>query len=445
METLVKYDFKKKLHYLYEIRQDIKKHRIVFDENKEHFGLDEFYQLTKVKNTSEVKGYPFKGYFNKYDKILRGIKMGLKIIPLETKYEKIDHPSNIECIVLKELTDQIINKGKSPHIGYYLGVQKISNKCRAIKNLNLKRLELENKIRGHSNMILSEYVTGGSLDNWIFNTYENDKEISDEQWKCIVFGLIYTIAIIQNDYKMIHNDFHYGNILIDTSIKKGGYFVYDIYGKRYYLPNTGIIPKIWDFEFCMVYKDNIPHYYPNRYIIGSWGYDKKRHQVIVNDEDLENPKEKHNVPYEFNEVYDLHYFLTSLLDLYISQELFDWILNLYPEVLIPEEDQSSDCDYTNSTINSTENSDSSDLSSDDSSSSSISISLSKNSIQSHDSETSIVSNNKYLIDGRLKNGVEKNFNLPTPKNLIENKFFDQFLKVPEDFDIEKAIFFKSGL
>lgn len=442
MEPVIKYDLKKKLNLLYEIRHEIKKRRIIFDESKDDFGLDEFHQLTKVKNTSEVKGYPFKGYFNKYEKVLKGIKLGLKIIPLETKYEKIDHPSNIECIVLKELTDSVINKGKSPHIGYYLGTQKISNKCRAIKNLNLKKLEFEDRIRGHSNMIISEFVPGGSLDNWIFNTYENDKEITDEQWKCIVFGLIYTIAIIQNDYKMIHNDFHYGNILIDTSIKKGGYFVYEIYGKRYYLPNTGIIPKIWDFEFCMVYKDNIPHYYPNKYIMGSWEYDKKSHKIIVNKKDLENPKEKHNVPYEFNDVYDLHYFLTSLLDLYISQELFDWILKLYPEVLIPEE-ENSESDSTNRYDTSDQST--SSYSYEDSSSyesdSSISISLTSSESDSQSLQTS----NNYLIDGRLINGVEKHFNLPIPKALIESDFFKQFLTIPNDFNPENCIFFKSGI
>lgn len=451
-----KYDFKKKINYLSDIRHEIKKNRIIFDEGKENFGLDEFKQLMKVKNTSEVKGYPFRGYFDKYEKTLRGIKMGLKIIPIETKYEKQEHPSNIECIVLKELTESLINKGKSPHIAYYLGIQKISNRCRAVKSLNLKRLELEDKIKNYSNMIISEFVTGGSLDNWIFNTYENDNTISDEQWKCIVFQLIYTIAIIQNDYHMLHNDFHYGNILIDTSIKPGGYFVYEILGKRYYLPNTGIIPKIWDFEFCMVYKDNIPHYYPNKYITGSWDYDKKNHVIIVKESDLNNEDEKHNVPYEFNEVYDLHYFLTSLLDLYISQELFDWVISLYPNELIPEEessttDSSTDTDsttYPDSTTDSTtdSNTDSTtDSTTDITNSIEIELTESTETITEDTEGYTKSFNTEFLQDGRLKNGVEKNFILPTPKELLQSEFFKQFLKKPEDFDEQNAVYFNSGV
>jgi serine/threonine protein kinase len=208
----------KKLKYLQEIRHEIKRKRFIFDEGKEKLGLDELSQLIKVKNTSDVKGYPFKAYKTKYESKTRGIKFGIKIVPIETKYEKHEHPSNLEGLILKELTDNIINKDVSPHIVYYLGSQKITNKSRALKMLNLKRLEAEEKIRTHSNMLISEFVEGGSLDNWIFETYEQDKEISDIQWKNIVFQLIYTISIIQKRYRLMHNDFHYGNILIDDTI-----------------------------------------------------------------------------------------------------------------------------------------------------------------------------------------------------------------------------------
>ena len=85
--------------------------------------------------------------------------------------------------------------------------------------LNLKRLEVENVIRTHSNVVISEFVEGKSLDNWIHDTYENDNKISDIQWKIIVFQLIYTIYVMQVYFKLMHNDFHYGNILIDNTIK----------------------------------------------------------------------------------------------------------------------------------------------------------------------------------------------------------------------------------
>lgn len=433
--TKIYHSFNKRIKYLQTIRHEIKKSRILFDETRERFGLDELSQLVKVKNTSEIKGYPFKGYKRSYNKITRGIKFGLKVVPIETKYDKLEHPCNLEGIVLKYLTDNIVNKAISPHLVYYLGTQKVSNKSKSLKMLNLKRLEVDGSIRTHSNMLISEYVDGGSLDNWIYNTYENDKEIEDDQWKNIVFQLIYTIAIIQKYYKMMHNDFHYGNILIDTSIKPGGYLVYQIDQKTYYLKNTGIIPRLWDFEFSMVYSDKIPEAYPNKFILGPYKYDRKLHKTIITDDEMDNLSDSElNVPFNYNEVYDVHYFLTSLLDLYISQELFDWIIELYPRELIPDD--------TDSTASS-----SSSVASSSNSSSSSSSSL--DSFTHSETETKSTSNknsddNKYLLEGRLINGANDIFQLPTPLELLKQKFFEPFTVKPDDFDEKTAIYFNAG-
>jgi hypothetical protein len=435
--TKIYHSFNKRIKYLQTIRHEIKKSRILFDETRERFGLDELSQLVKVKNTSEIKGYPFKGYKRSYNKITRGIKFGLKVVPIETKYDKLEHPCNLEGIVLKYLTDNIVNKNISPHLVYYLGTQKVSNKSKSLKMLNLKRLEVDGSIRTHSNMLISEYVDGGSLDNWIYNTYENDKEIEDDQWKNIVFQLIYTIAIIQKYYKMMHNDFHYGNILIDTSIKPGGYLVYQIDQKTYYLKNTGIIPRLWDFEFSMVYSDKIPEAYPNKFILGPYEYDRKLHKTIITDDEMENLSDSElNVPFNYNEVYDVHYFLTSLLDLYISQELFDWIIELYPRELIPD-----DTDSTASSSSSVASS--SDLDSSSSSSSSLdSFTHSKTETKSTSNKNS--DDNKYLLEGRLINGANDIFQLPTPLELLKQKFFEPFTVKPDDFDEKTAIYFNAG-
>lgn len=451
-----------KIKYLKEIRHEIKKKRIFFDENKERLGLDELSQLVKVKNTSEVKGYPFKGHKSNYATTTKGIQFGIKIVPIETKYDKREHPCNLENLVLKELSDKIVNTNISPHITYYLGTQKISNKSRALKMLNLKRLEVEEKIRTHSNMLISEFVEGGSLDNWIFDIYENDEEITDSQWKSIVFQLIYTISIIQHYYRMMHNDFHYGNILIDNSIGTSGYLVYEIDNKTFYIKNTGVIPKLWDFEFSMVYSSKIPECYPNKFIIGPYEYDKIQHKTLINDDNKEPEDEDLNVPFNYNEVYDVHYFLTSLLDLYISQELFDWIVDLYPRDLIPDEESSStsySSDYSSSSTNDSTSSKStskSDKLNEKLKNLSISISSTDNSDSSDisdnsdnssagDSDNSDNSNpQKYLSEGRLINGTEDIFKLPSPLDLIRNKFFDNLTIKPADFDESKALYFKAG-
>lgn len=468
------HELKKKLKHLRDIRHEIKKKRIFFDENRERFGLDELSQLVKVKNTSEVKGYPFKGSKTSYNKTTGGIRFGLKVVPIETKYDKTEHPCNLENLVLKELTENVVNKNISPHVAYYLGTQKVNNKSKALKMLNLKRLEVEEKIRTHSNMLISEFVEGGSLDNWVYNIYEDDNEISDEQWKNIVFQLIYTISIIQHYYRMMHNDFHYGNILIDDSLTPGGYFVYTIRGKTYYIKNTGVIPKLWDFEFCMVYSNKIPDAYPNKFIIGPYEYDKKTHKTLVDPSRLDESEDTDdlNVPYNYNEVYDVHYFLTSLLDLYISQELFDWIIQLYPREVIPEDEES-----TASSSTSESSSDQSSSSKYDSSSSSDDLdelveqlTLSDDNENSEDStnsangdydsssDTSSLSSSQsddlsssssshepiYVSDGRLINGTEEIFKLPTPIELLDDDFFTSFTVKPDDFDESTAIYFNAG-
>jgi hypothetical protein len=444
-----------KLKYLKDIRHEIKKKRIFFDENKERFGLDEFSQLVKVKNTSEVKGYPFKA-FNKSSTKTHGIRYGLKIVPVETKYDKKEHPSNLENVILKELTENIVNKMISPHIAYYLGVQKVSNKSRALKMLNLKRLEVEEKIRTHSNMLISEFVEGNSLDNWVFDIYEKDDEISNKQWKVIVFQMLYTMSVIQHHYRMMHNDFHYGNILIDDTIKPSGYFVYEIKNKKYYIPNLGVICKAWDFEFAMVYSNKIKDSYPNKFITGSFEYNRKEHKTIVKEDDLESKDlEDLNVPFNYNEVYDPHYFLTSLLDLYISQELFDWIISLYPMELIPEEESSSnDSSYSSYSSDSSDSSDSLNYKSKSNSEKSKSKSL-KNSNNSDNSDSysdsdsdsgseNVKSERKYVHDGRLINGAEDEFKLPNPITLINDSFFECFTQKPDDFDEKTALYFNAG-
>jgi len=428
---------------LSKIRQDLKRKRIVLNETLERFGMAEMTQLVKVKNTSQVKGYPFK--ITSKDADIPPI--ALKIVPIETKYEKHEHPCHLENMILKELTDNIVNKNISPHITYYLGSQKVSNKSRALKHLNLKRLEVEEKIRTHSNMLLSEFVNGGSLDTWIFDTYENDKAITDTQWKSIVFQLLYTISVVQHYYKMMHNDFHYGNILIDDTLTPGGYHVYEIEKIKYYIPCTGVIPLLWDCEFSMMYNDKLPGNYANKFITGPFTYDKRTHTTIVDKRLIEDDEDPYNVPYNYNEVYDVHYFLTSLLDLYISQELFDWIMNLYPSELIPEdEDSCSSSSQESSKYDSpsTQSSITSDTPLSTVSSPKSTVDLSSTT-KSSSSRSEVVNDEKqYLLEGRMINGVEEEFKLPTPKELLKNDFFRAFTTKPDDFNEATAIYFRAG-
>lgn len=464
-ENTLKFAYNEKMEILSNISKEIRKRRFILDDTIPNFGFDKMSLLSKVDNVNQIKGYPMVAS-KVTSKILKGVKVGLKVVPIETKYPKDEHPSSLEVIALKELTKEIVCKNVSPHIAYYLGSQKVPNKCKALKFLNLKRLEVEELIRTHSNMLISEFIEGNSLDSWVYNIYENDNTVSDEEWKILVFQVVYTLAVIQKKYRLMHNDMHYGNILIDTSLKKepGQYFVYTINGKKYYMTNVGFSPKLWDWEFAMAYSDKIPEYYPNKFIIGKYTFDRKK--FVTKQVDLESDDStEFNVPCNYNEVYDLHYFLISLLDLYISQELFDWIVSIYPDELIPREEhsESSGSDSTSENTSEVKKISEEDVLKDKlaklnfgtkskSTSQSESLSsLDSSSTGSYGSNNSTTSSDssdtydRYLSSGRIRNGIDEEFDdLPIPIKLLNHEFFEHFTKKPADFDESKAIYFDSG-
>lgn len=448
--------YKDKLIELNKIRNYIKTKTINLNENKKYFGHLKSTPLKKNNDDDdddEIKGFPFKIKLKGSTKIKN---LSVKIIPIENKYTTNEHPCFIENIILKELTDNVINKNLSPHIVFYFGSTKVNNKSSCLLEMNLPNFYNNKKIKNYSNMLISEYIDGLSLEEWVYKQTKKNIEISPTTWLSMIFQLLYTIFIFQHKYKLLHNDFHYGNILIDDNIKKEGYFIYKIFGKTYYLKNFGVIPKLWDFEFCMCYSDNIKSLYPNKYIIGSSDYNKKTFSTNINSVD-----KNFHVPLNYNEVYDSHYLLTSLLKLYISDDIYEWICNLYPyEVIEAESDSDSDSDsYYESESDSefehtkSENKKSSIKSVDkifsklnkDSRNSSLSSSSSSSSNLSYSTYTSSENESVYLKDGRLLNKTLNMFNLPTTKDILNDKIFDQFLIKPTDLNPDVDVVFDSTI
>jgi len=445
-----KIKYNDKIVLLRKLKHNIKKRRLVFDEERTNFKLDRLEQLSRIKNTSEVKGYPCVGFSADIEENYK-TKLGLKINPLESKYNKVEHPSNLECIILKKLTEELIDNNICPHIVYYLDQKKVSNRCKALKFISnsLRELERDDVIKNYSNVLFSEYIEGGCLDKWIKNCYD---EITVEEWKYIAFSLLYTLYILQEKYKIIHNDVHYGNILIDNTIEAKGYIVYEfkVDGKdyKYYFKNFGFIPKIWDFEFAMCYDNTIKDLYPNKFIIKENSVHKDLELLKISEDSKYYDKYKNNknessftssdilcTPYNYNEYYDVHYLLTSFLDLYIPDELLEWIVRLFPKELIPN--INSD-DYSNSSSFETEID---SYITDSESKTTETYSESEIETDSESSEE-YYSESDYMYKGRLINGVEKIFKLPTPKNLLLHSFFDEFLEKPQDFDENECLFFK---
>ena len=57
----------------------------------------------------------------------------------------------------------------------------------------------------------------------------------------------------------MHNDLHPGNVLID-SVLPDTCLTFKLFDKMYYVENTGYIPKLWDFEFSNMFKEEYDEY-----------------------------------------------------------------------------------------------------------------------------------------------------------------------------------------
>ncbi|ADO00366.1 hypothetical protein WIV_gp023 [Wiseana iridescent virus] len=87
-------------------------------------------------------------------------------------------------------------------------------------------------------------------------TLDKLKDLKDEVVLSILFQILFAVASIQIQYGMFHNDIKKENILIKV-IPSGGYWVYKLGNKKYYVPNHGYIVALNDFGVSLAYKPGI--------------------------------------------------------------------------------------------------------------------------------------------------------------------------------------------
>ena len=368
-------NYTKSIENLKSLRNRIKQNKLKIDENSKRFGFDYQEELVKVNDLRAIPLF----VSNKDD-----TELSIKVLPVSNDFSSEEHPTMIEYIFLKEFNDNVVFTKRSPHIVGYLGAKKANNSSIALSKFKLKKYEIDRLVKQKSLLIFSEYIKGGSLEE-----YSTEHDLSLYQWTMLVFQIIYTMYILQKRYSFMHNDLHFGNILIDTTKYTEEIFEYKVDNEFFYTKNCGILPKLWDFEFSQVY--NKPNDMP-------MNFNNKLVPVI-------NAKP----PQQYDPYYDIHFFLVSLLELNIPDELAFWILELYPKEVIPEEfhkkDKPSGLDEEV-------------------------VNIKNNSVSESDSESDSDSSNdsKYLTEflwhGRILDGVGKKFDLPTVKELLSNDFFN---------------------
>lgn len=274
---------------------------ITWDAKKPHLGMMHLKRLFKDVDYDDVKGYPCIGYFDPSD----DVKIAVKINPLENRYDFINGPGRMETKIMRELNNVLLKK-YTPHVTMYLSDMDAPNNACALTKFPIKRFH--DDIYPNSNVLFTEFVSGGSLESYL-----RKKDMTMTQWKSLLFGILWTLHVLQSEYRLMHNDCHFGNILVDIyRYTSGEVFEYRLGSKdRFVVPCTGILPKLWDFEFSKCFD---------------------RSDLAFN--------QFGRTANKFNAVSDVHYFLTTLLELEnLPSELRIYIMSLYPSELVPKEEE----------------------------------------------------------------------------------------------------------
>lgn len=267
---------------------------IDIDINQKNFNFkNKPIMLIEKINQIEIKGIPYLCLTNKNIPILT------KIFPCEKN--KILDNSFIEISYLYLFNKEILYKNILPNIPFiYDNYCKIPNNSKCFSHIDFKKLNKISEIENYSNVLFCEYFKEQDIDCW----FENNK-IDEKDIKSIIFQVCFTLAVLQDKYKFMHNDLHPGNVLIDN-INNNEKIQYSFYDNIYYINETKFIAKLWDFEFSNIHD--------------------KKYKIYSNPITFK---------IEYNQAYDIHKFLKGLLQIEtLNDNIKYFIDSLYPKELL---------------------------------------------------------------------------------------------------------------
>lgn len=265
-------------------------------------------RLLKDAEYDEVKGIPVLAKFTKG--IMKNKKFVLKIIPIETE-QSLDN-SKVEFESLRLFTDNLVKTKKCIHfpvLYHFVENTSMFNKT-FFGSFTNELTELYDNlcIKRTCRLLYCEYIENQDIDLWLYNS---STPPTLQIWKVLIFQVVFSLAVLQREYRFVHNDFHIGNILIDK-IASGGSFKYIFDNVDYLVPNIGIISKLWDFEFTKTFT-----------------LDNKQGQI-------KNPVTV-NGGKVYNPYSDIHFFMKEMLTLEdLPTEVVDFVYSLYPKELLED-------------------------------------------------------------------------------------------------------------
>jgi len=287
--------------------------------DKEKFGLSS----CKIIKPSDLAAPEAKGCLllgkNKDRSKESSWKIVIKILPLHP-----DLPPDLddsETYFQKTFFNDLVKEDISPNfVEWIQTLPRIKYDAPCLKAMKLKQLQEIFHIQDSFNILALEYIEGRDLDYYLHSRrMKGKKKMSLMTWKCMLFQLMYTMAVLQDKYQFLHRDFHPGNILIseyprpkqgNNKKKKKKQLIRFIFrGIDFYIPDKGITPKIWDFEFSQT-----------------------KHRRC----DAELTKDTYqNDDFTKDRYIDIHFFLRELLSIPdLPKEIRRWIKSLYKRPLL---------------------------------------------------------------------------------------------------------------
>lgn len=241
----------------------------------------------------------------------------------------ISRPENAELRMLKLLSYFVIKKS-TPHFVLPIGTFntsitnfiKVSNKINLDDDKNEMYRKFVERYRDNEfedlvSVLISEWCNGGDLLDYIRKNYTTMRK---REWTVIFFQILFTLAIIQQEYPSFrHNDMKANNILvqldnIETDSNKA--YRYNLGNVYFIVPNINLQIKIWDFDFACI--DGIIE---NNKVNSDW-------------------TKKINITKKENKYYDMHYFFNTLISKRFfpqfyeggaPQEIIDFVHRVIPE------------------------------------------------------------------------------------------------------------------
>ena len=153
-----------------------------------------------------------------------------------------NHSDWIEYFILHDILNPLVKRGISMNLPYLIDTF-TCQKC----NFTQLKGPVATEQQHPCIIFLTELAQGGTLKDWF-----ERKDLQDDDYYNALFQMMAGIHTIQMHGQIQNNDVKSINTLI-YNVKPGGYWIYNILGRDYYIPNRGYIIILNDFGVSNIY------------------------------------------------------------------------------------------------------------------------------------------------------------------------------------------------